>query len=282
MTHQLENPSKIVLLGTGTPNADSDRSGPSVAIIVGGKPYLIDFGPGVVRRASTAFESGINELDVKNLTTAFLTHLHSDHTAGYPDLILTPWVLGRDVPIEIFGPPGLKKMSDSILSAYEEDIRERLSGLQPSNDIGYKVNVHEIQPGEIFRDENIRVEAFRVKHGSMIALGYKFHTPDRIITISGDTAPFDKLTDYYAGSDVLIHEVYSTEGFAKYPPEWQAYHSRVHTSSKELAEIASIVKPKLLILYHQLFNGVSDDELLDEIRAQYDGPVISGKDLDVF
>ena len=84
---------QVVLLGVGTPNADPDRSGPSVAIVVNGAPYLVDFGPGVVRRAAGAFQKGLRGLAVKNLRRAFVTHLHSDHTACYTDLILTLWVL---------------------------------------------------------------------------------------------------------------------------------------------------------------------------------------------
>lgn len=274
--------SRIVLLGTGTPNAEPERSGPSVAVIAGGIPYLVDFGPGVVRRAAAAREAGVKELALHKLKRAFLTHLHCDHTAGYPDLILTPWVLTRDEPLEVYGPPGLRSMTEHVLSAYEEDVRERLSGLQPSNDSGCKVNVHEIEAGVVYEDSNVRVEAFMVNHGSLKAFGYKFRTPDRTITISGDTAPSDDLAEKYEGSDVLLHEVYSSAGFERYPRDWQLYHSSVHTSSLELAGIASRVKPGLLILYHQLLNGTTEDELLVEIREGYDGPVVSGKDLDVY
>ena len=274
--------SKVVLLGTGTPNAEPERSGPSIAIIAGSAAYLVDFGPGVVRRAAAAYQAGIEELAVHMLRTAFVTHLHSDHTAGYPDLVFTPWVLTRDRPLEVHGPPGLRSMTEHILSAYEEDIRARLDGLQPSNPAGWKVNVHEIEPGTIFEDANVGVEAFRVNHGSLKAFGYKFHAPDRTITISGDTAPFDGLAETYRGTDVLVHEVYSVAGFKRYPAEWRKYHSIMHTSSHELASIASSAKPGLLILYHQLLNGATEEDLLAEIREQYDGRVVSGKDLEVY
>ena len=277
-----EYESKVVLLGTGTPNADPERSGPSVAVVVNETPYIVDFGPGVIRRAAAAYEAGMEALAPHKLKTAFLTHLHSDHTAGYPDLILTPWVLWRDEPLEVYGPPGIKAMSDHILAAYEQDILERINGLQPSNDTGYKVNAHEIEPGVVYRNGTITVEAFAVNHGSMQAYGYKFHTPDRIITISGDTAPFESCVEKYYGSDILVHEVYSATGFQRYPPNWQRYHSSVHTSSTELAQIASSAKPGLLVLYHQLFNGTSDDDLIEELRKGYDGPVVSGKDLDIY
>ena len=156
---------QIVLLGTGTPNADPERSGPSVAIVVNGTPYLVDFGPGVVRRAAAAEKAGVKGLAVKNLKRAFVTHLHSDHTAGFPDLILTPWVLERNEPLEVYGPSGIASMTDHILKAYQEDIDIRLNGGEPSNKEGYKVNAHEITSGIVYTDANVTVTAFEVHHG---------------------------------------------------------------------------------------------------------------------
>jgi ribonuclease BN (tRNA processing enzyme) len=116
---------RIVLLGTGTPSPDPDRSGPATAIVVNGAPYLIDFGPGVVRRIAAAAQKGVAGLSVVTVKHAFVTHLHSDHTAGYPDLILTPWSVGRTHALEVYGPRGLSKMTRHILEAYAEDIRIR-------------------------------------------------------------------------------------------------------------------------------------------------------------
>lgn len=274
---------KVVLLGTGTPNADPDRSGPAVAIVVNDTPYLIDCGPGVVRQAAAANNAGIEALRVDNLKHLFVTHLHSDHTLGYADLIFTPWVLERDEHLEVYGPIGIAHMTEHIISAYVEDIRMRIDGLEPANEVGYKVNTHEIQPGIIYSDSNVTVEAFAVKHGPWKhAFGFVFQTSDKKIVISGDTAPYDIIIEKCDGCDVLIHEVYSAERFKKRAPIWQQYHSRFHTSSVELADIATRAKPKLLVLYHQLFWGATEDELLAEIRKHYDGEVVSGNDLDVF
>lgn len=278
----LREQSQLILLGTGTPNADPDRSGPAVAVIVNQTPYLVDFGPGVVRRAAAAYEQGVEGLEICRLNRAFVTHLHSDHTAGYPDLILTPWVLGRRQPMEVYGPAGLQAMTEHILRAYEDDIRERLEGLEPANDTGYEVRVKEVEPGWTYVDSNVRVEAFEAKHGSWAAYGYKFHTPDRVIAISGDTAPKEGLEEVYRGCDVVVHEVYSWAGLAGRSKEWRAYHSSVHTSSRELAEIASAAKPELLILYHQLFHGVTEAELLREVVERYEGKVVSGRDLETY
>jgi len=180
----VQRPTQIVLLGTGTPNADPDRSGPSVAIVVNDTPYLVDFGPGVVRRAAAAFQKGIKGLAVKNLNRVFVTHLHSDHTTGYPDLVFTPWVLERTEPLEVYGPKGIKAMTGHILKAYREDIDIRLGGGEPSNKTGYKVIAREIKPGVVYKDENVTVKAFLVNHGSWReAYGFRFETKDRTIVI---------------------------------------------------------------------------------------------------
>jgi len=270
---------RVILLGTGNPNPDPKRAGPSVAVIVDESVYLVDFGVGVVRRA---VEAG---LEPSQLTRAFLTHLHSDHTIGYPDLILTPAVVGRRTALEVFGPTGTQSMTDHILAAYEEDFRERISGLEPASTEGYEVNVHEIsgeKPGVVYQDCHVSVEAFPVEHGSWPAYGFKFLTPDKTIVISGDTAPSSTLIDQSRSCDILIHEVYSAISLETRAPEWRGYHSSVHTSSYELAKIASKAEPKLLVLYHQLSWNRTDDDLLEEIREGYDGEVVSGNDLDSF
>jgi ribonuclease BN (tRNA processing enzyme) len=280
--------STIVLLGTGTPNADPARSGPAVAIVVNQTPYLVDFGPGVVRRAAAAHRAGVAGLEVSQLQRAFVTHLHSDHTAGYPDLILTPWVLGRTAPLEVYGPPGLEAMTQHLLAAYQADIAYRLEGLEPANPTGYQVHTHEVEPGVIYEDGNVCVEAFRVSHGAWRAhtgsdaYGYKLFTTDRVVAISGDTAPAPGGVEAYRGCDVLIHEVQSAVGLARRSPAWRRYHAAVHTTSEQLAEIASEVQPGLLILYHQLFHGVTEADLLYEVQARYAGDVVSGKDLEVY
>jgi len=281
--NQEKQGTRIVLLGTGTPNADPDRSGPSVAIVVNETPYIVDFGPGVVRRAAAAFRNGVKALEVSNLKIAFLTHLHSDHTAGYPDLIFTPWVLERDVPLEVYGPPGIKSMTEHILKAYEKDIDVRINGLEQANTEGYKVNAHEITPGLVYEDENIKVIAFPVKHGAWdYAYGFRFETPDRVIVISGDCVPGPAIIKNSKGCDVLIHEVYSVAGFQKRSPKWQKYHADSHTSTHELGKIAAQIKPGLVILYHQLAWGATPEEMLAEIRLYYDGKVVYGNDLDVY
>ena len=276
-------PSQIVLLGTGNPNADPERSGPAVAIVVGSEAYLVDCGPGVVRRAAAAERMGIRALTASNLKRVFVTHLHSDHTLGLPDLMFSPWVLEREEPLQVYGPPGIRAMVDHLQAAYAQDIRIRIDGLEQANTTGYQVEVHEILPGVVYQDANVKVRAFAVDHGSWEhAYGFRFETPDRVIVLSGDTVPSDNLIRHARGCDVLLHEVYSHEKYSGRPAKWQKYHAAFHTSTRELADLARKINPGLLILYHQLFWGATDADLVREIRETYPGPVVSGNDLDVY
>jgi len=283
---------QVVLLGTGTPPADPDRSGAATAVIVNGTAYLIDFGAGVVRRAKSAVvDRGIAALDPVKLRVVFVTHLHSDHTVGYPDLILTPWVLGRRVPLEVYGPRGIKTMTEHVLAAYAEDFAARTRDRQlftvGAFPEGHAVNAHEIQPGVVYKDANVSVTAFATKH-AMESFGYRFDAPDRSIVISGDTNPTQATIDACNGCDVLIHEVLTHDWLTR-RPDFRAYAARHHTTTSQLVELANKARPKLLVLYHasiSLRPAVDSERsspavLLAEM-AGYKGLVVVGRDLDVY
>jgi ribonuclease Z len=192
-------------------------------------------------------------------------------------------VLGRDTPLEVYGPPGLERMTTKILEAYSEDIEVRLKGNQPSNDPGIHIDAHDVKPGLVYEDANVKVTAFAVKHGAWKhAYGYRFDAADRSIVLTGDTVPQESVVEACDGCDVLVHEVYSQKGFDSREEEWQAYHKISHTSGPDLGDIAARAKPKLLVLYHQLLWGATPDDLLAEVREHFDGEVVYANDLDVF
>ena len=283
---------KVVMLGTGTPNPIPERSGPCVAIVVNDRSYLVDFGTGVVRQAEKANRLGVHALAANNLKTAFLTHLHSDHTIGLADLIFTPWVLERESALCIYGPKGIKKMVEHVQLAYEDDINARMFGLELANKTGIEVKATEINEGLIYQDELVKVEAFLVDHPPFDSYGYKFTTPDKVVVVSGDTCYSENLIKHANGCDILVHEVISSTGVMFRDPKWKKYHLRVHTTSKDLAKIASLTKPGKLVFYHQLFmaapeNGQRvteaerEEEMIADVAAMYNGTIISAKDLDI-
>jgi ribonuclease BN (tRNA processing enzyme) len=273
---------RVVLLGTGNPGIDPDRSGPATAVVVNDTPYLVDFGPGVVRRAKAAvLGRGITALEPTNLRVAFVTHLHSDHTVGYPDLIFTPWTVGRRVPLEVYGPKGLNAMTEHLLEAYRVDIETRTNpnGNQRGFPDGHKVNPHEIGAGVVYKDANVTVTAFATKH-AMESYGYRFDTPGRSIVISGDTNPAQATIDACRGCDVLIHEVLTPAFLATRPETFQRFAAKYHTTTTQLADLAREARPRLLILYHH--SSVSPEELQNEMLARYSGHFVIGRDLDVY
>ena len=293
---------KVVLLGTGTPVPDPDRSGPATAIVVDDHAYLIDLGPGVVRRAEAAALRGVTAVEPGNLKVAFVTHLHSDHTAGYSDLIFTGWTSGRTLPLEVYGQPGLQSMTEHILQAYRVDIETRTNpdGNQRRFPEGSKVNAHEIKPGVVYKDEKITVTAFPTKH-AMESYGYRFDTPDRSIVISGDTNPVEETVKACNGCDVLVHEAQPLELLAKMPESIQSFVAKYHTTTEQLAELANKARPTLLVIYHTVSfpPGIAPPRLLPpksgadalyaspemlqkEIGSRYSGKFVIGKDLDVY
>jgi ribonuclease BN (tRNA processing enzyme) len=282
---QVKSRTQVVLLGTGTPRPEPTRSGPATAIVVGDAAYLVDSGPGIVRRAEAAFEKGVAALAPDKLTTAFITHLHSDHTVGLPDLIFTTWVQGRRVPLRLYGPEGIAAMKTHIMAAWQADIDIRTTGLEQRKPT--IVEAHEVKPGVVYKDANVTVTAFRNAHGEFKeTYGYRFQSADRSIVISGDTNPSTALIEHCQKCDVLIHEVFADAYRPADVPNWLEYRAKYHTTTTELAEIANKTQPGLLIMYHRgtgpRGREITDEQYLSEIRRSYNGKVVVGNDLDIY
>jgi ribonuclease BN (tRNA processing enzyme) len=278
---------QVVLLGTGSPPADPLRSGPATAIVVNDAAYIVDIGPGIVRRAAAAAENGIPALAAARLQTAFVTHLHSDHTVGYPDLIFTTWVQGRRGSLKVFGPAGLEEMTRHIMLAWQADIDIRTAGLERRSRAGLEVEAHDVKPGVVYQDANVKVTAFQNAHGEWAAtFGYRFDAADRSIVISGDTNPSAALVDACRRCDVLIHEAYADSYRPADMANWLEYRSKYHTTTTQLGELAAKAQPALLIVHHRGVGPrgreIPEAQYVDEIRAHFGGRVVVGHDLDIY
>ena len=275
---------KLIILGSGTPNPDPERYGSGYAVVVNESAYIVDFGPGIVRRISAmspTWGGDFPSMELQNINTAFLTHIHSDHSGALADLILTPWIMGRDAPLKLYGPSGLEAMSKNITEAYIDDINYRLYGSQPANELGFKTNVTEIvDDGSIYKDKNVEVIAFKNNHGDFKnSFGFLFITDDKRILFSGDTAVSANLKKYGNDLDILVHEVFSSETFVNKTKDWQIYHQAHHTSSIDLGIIADELQPKKLVMSHILFWGASEESILNDIGVNFSGQAIIAKDL---
>jgi ribonuclease Z len=272
----------VILLGTGTPVAIAAAQGPATVVVAGGRLFVFDAGPGVMRQIEAAglpYRRG-------PVTALFLTHLHSDHTLGYPDLVFTSWVMGRRDPLRVVGPPGTRRMTDLLLEAWGEDIAVRTEGLERGVPGGWRVDVRETTGGVVYDSAGVTIRAIRVPHGNWEhSFAYRVDAPGKSVLISGDTAPCAAIEEAARGVDVLVHEAYPESRLKPEDrpggDEWPKYMRAFHTSDRELGAIAARAKPRLLVLTHVVRMGGTDAELLEGLRAGgWTGPVAIGRDLD--
>ena len=191
-------------------------------------------------------------------------------------MIFTTWVQGRRGPLQVYGPEGTEDMTSHIMSAWKADIEIRTQGMEHRSMAGLTVEAHDVKPGVVYEDPNVKVTAFQNAHGEWRqTFGYQFKTADRTIVISGDTNPSAALVAHCRQCDLLIHEVYADEYRPANVPNWLEYRSRYHTTTTELAEIANKTRPGLLILYHRGVGPrgrqIADARYLEEIGRTYRG-----------
>ncbi len=277
---------EVVLLGTGFPRPFPDRAGPATAVVVNGKYFVVDAGRGVVLRLAAV------QAPLPPVTAVLLTHLHSDHISGLPDLFNTGWVMGRKQPLELYGPRGSDALVAGIMKFYKEDIHIRRDLTETLAPAGARINLHIVREGVVYKDADVTITAFAVDHKPVeYAFGYKFEAGGKTIVISGDTGPSDNLVKFARGADILVHEVYLPGFFRTHatptaPGFIDAVHtaaaaerlSRYHTDAEQVGKIAAQAGVKQLVLTH-----VIPPEQSEQIRAlaakSFTGTIVVGNDL---
>lgn len=274
----------VTLLGTGSPLPSIKRFGPAVLVQVGQKTLLFDAGRGVAQRM---VQDGVR---LGALDALFLTHLHSDHTVGIPDLWLTAWlplpVASRKGPFRVYGPIGTKALMDGLQHAYEWDIETRVVDQKLSRD-DVAVVVTEFSEGVLYDVDGVKVTAFEVNHGDAVkpAFGFRVDYAGRSVTISGDTRFNENLIKYATGTDVLIHQVaMAREELLKSSKAVQLILAH-HTKPDEAGVVFSRTHPKLAVYYHFSLQGSpkipppTEKDVLELTRKTYSGPLVLGEDL---
>lgn len=281
-----QDETRVIILGTGTPVPDADRSGPGVAVITGGEAYVFDAGGGMVKKAMQAWERyDMSELYPQDIKYLFITHLHSDHIHDIAELSGHRW-WGRQQRLTVYGPAGLGEFVDNMnaMLKVEADIRAAGTPEELVTDRhGYQARAIEIEDGVVFRNDAITVEAFTVPHGEIKpAYGYRITTADKTIVISGDTTYSEAIAEKARDADLLIHEVYSGDQLSAQSEFWQQYHGQSHTSGAQVAAVANHARPGLVVLTHILFFNASPEDIVGEVKRTYDGDVVMANDLDMF
>lgn len=266
---------QVTLLGTGNPGPAMDRFGPCILVEAGPEKLLFDAGRGAVQR--------LHQIDVSfgDITALFLTHLHSDHVVGLPDLWLTGWIISnRSTPLELWGPAGTADMATHLEAAYrfDIDIRVRDDRAPPT---GGHLLAHDISEGVVLDRHGVRVTAFEVDHGPVRpALGYRVDYAGRAVVLSGDTRFSPNLIRFAKGTDLLIHEVAAATDEELERSEEARIVVGHHTTPQKAGEVFRQVRPKLAVYSHiALFSRVSTDDVRRLTRDVYDGPLVIGEDL---
>jgi ribonuclease Z len=271
---------RVTLLGTGNPRPSLERFGPATLIEAGGRQILVDAGRGAVQRL---FEIGSVQ-PLRTLDLLLLTHLHSDHVVGFPDLWLTSWIFGRDRPLTVRGPHGTEDMCAHLEQAFAFDVsvRRRDEGYSAA---GIALEVKDAEPGTVYDADGLRIVAFPVDHGGGVApaYGYRFDYRGLSVALSGDTRYFEPLADAARGVDVLVHEVISPEVEMRrtgIPSEHGV--ERViahHTSAEQAGRIFARIKPRLAVYSHIVPSPATPEDLIGPTRLAYEGPLAVGYDL---
>ena len=277
MSKPCEDIFRVTFLGTGAPPPSLERFGPSTLVEVGREKFIFDAGRGAMQR--------LHQLGIpfSEITGIFLTHHHSDHVVGFPDLWLTGWI-GRPwgkrcAPLPVWGPAGTKEMMEHLPKAFHVDIRVRSKSYPPE---GVTLRAQEISEGTVFAKDGITVSAFKVDHGAedLPAFGYRIDCRGRAAVLSGDTTFNENLIEHARGADLLVHEVTAVAGSAAENPEQLKRISKNHTTPQQAGEIFARVEPKLAVYNHLLLFGTATaNDLIPATRQKYSGPLIVGEDL---
>jgi ribonuclease Z len=268
---------KVTLLGTGNPRPSADRGGPSILVEGEGRALVFDAGRGTTE---TLFALDL----LPKADALYLTHLHSDHTVGIPDLWLTGWIFGRRTALRVLGPAGTASLARNLERAYAFDVHVRrdLDERLPAD--GVKIEPREIADGLVDREGDLRVTAFLVDHGVVRpAFGYRVDLGNRSVVLSGDTRSSDNLVKFARGADVLIHEVIAPEaeragGAVSLSREQRERIIAHHTTPEQAGEIFARVKPKLAVYSHIVPSFATAADLVAPTRKTYAGRLEVGED----
>jgi ribonuclease Z len=277
---------RVTLLGTGSPAPVMRRFGPGVLVEAGGKKLLIDCGRGTTQRL---MQAGVR---LGAVDAMFLTHLHSDHIVGIPDLWLTGWLdvpyAQRRGPFRVYGPAGTSDLMQGLVKAYDWDIRARIADQNLAAE-NVRPEVTEFNHGVVYEQGGVKVTAFEVDHGDLLkpAVGFRIDYAGRSVTVSGDTRFSENLIKHATGTDLLVHQVAAAPEALLKNPIFQVILAH-HTKPDEAGTLFSRVKPKLAVFYHFVLLGnaaappLTEKDVFDLARKNYDGPMLIGEDLMAF
>jgi ribonuclease Z len=277
----------VVTLGTGSPPPVMTRFGPATLVKAGTQTLLFDAGRGATQRLwQTRTKLGA-------IDALFVTHLHSDHVVGIPDLWLTGWLTSpygqRGAPMKVFGPQGTAAMMTGLAAAYKWDVDTRIAD-QDLPAAGAMIDTTEVKEGVVYEQGGVKVTAFLVDHGDLIkpCFGYRVDYDGRSVTISGDTRFSENLIKHATGTSLLIHQVAAMKDeLVQKSPGYKAIYDH-HTKPEEAGTVFTRAAPRLAVFYHLVLLGdlgiaaPNEAEVVARARTTYQGPLVVAEDLMAF
>ena len=275
---------RVTLLGTGVPIPSADRFGPATLIEAGERTILIDAGRGATIRL---FQISV---PIGRIDALFLTHFHSDHTVGIPDLWLTGWLSSyfgaRQKPFHVIGPKGTRELMRHLEVAYSRDVEIRIEDEKLAREYAAITTEEFAEDGIVYEAGDLRIIAFTVDHGAAIkpAYGYRIEYQGRVAVISGDTRYNENVVKYGAGADLLVHEVAMAAPELLGEPHIQRIINH-HTTPREAGLVFARTKPKLAAYTHLVMlaservAAPSIQDLIAQTRETYAGLLEVGEDL---
>jgi ribonuclease BN (tRNA processing enzyme) len=289
---------RVITLGTvAGPPPRAHRAQSSNLLIVNGAVYVVDAGDGAARRIAKA---GIN---VRDIGIIFLTHLHDDHTAGLGTLMSVAWDNQRTQPINVYGPPRTEDLVKAAVQYFSISAEIRIADGGRSVPISQVFFGHDVRPGTIYQDANVKVTAAETTHfefhtgsaaGKHKSYAYRFETPDRVVVFTGDTGPNDALTNLAKDADLLVSEANSVEERMQLlinSGQWQAMTpaeqagikrqmTQGHLSTEDVGKIAAQARVKTVVLTHLTPKPDNDyTPWANEVKKHFSGQVLIAKDL---
>ena len=288
----------LITLGTaGGPLPRADRAQSSNLLIVNSALYLIDAGGGVTGRI---VQSGSN---FRKVSKIFITHAHSDHTAGLATLLVSQWEQQSE-PADIYG-SGVEALVKGTIAYLtpNADIRWTEGKKRPMTDM---FRAHEVSPGVVYQDANVKVTAVENTHfhfqpndpayGKYKSYSYRFETPDKVVFFTGDTGPSDAVVELAKGADLYVTETTSPEDVVelykkngiwqqKTPEEQQGFLRHMHeehVTPEDIGKMAAKAGVKAVVMTHLGPSTNPDEEYqryVDEAKKYYSGPITLAKDL---
>lgn len=266
---------EVLLLGTGFPRPDANRAAACTVVVAGDRWFVVDAGRGATMRVAAT------DLQYAKMGAVFLTHLHSDHTGGLPDLFDTSWQFGRkNEPLQLYGPPGTQQLAGAMTQFFAADIHYRRDLLEKHPAAGATIVWHIVHEGVVYDDGTVKVTAFAVDHRPVpYAFGYRFESKGTTVVVSGDTRPTPNLVKFAKHADILVLEAYLPEYFEKVDkPDVAARLEHYHTSADEAGVLAQQAGVKTLVLTH-LIPGNADATFRARAAKHFRGRIVVGRDL---